>query len=301
LIVWGHTRRLSQLGIEVLHVHGIRPLTASRRLPVPVVFTNHSSGFLKRVAKGARQQRRMNDRMAHLCHVLAPSRELAEKTREVGFAGPVDYIPNGVDIAKFQSGPSDSQAEWQVPANTPVMLLARRLVEKNGVTVFANSLTHLTDLPWVAVFAGDGSERANVEQILARGGIADRCRLLGNVPNSKMLPIYRAADISVLPSFMEATSITGLESMATGLPLVGTNVGGIPELIQAGETGLLVPPGNPIALANALRSLLVDRELRFRMGQAGRQRAVNYFSWDSIAAQTVEIYARHLVPAKAAA
>ncbi len=290
-----------QLNIEVLHVHGIRPLAASRRLPVPVVFTNHSSGFLKRVAKGARQQRRISNRMTHLCHVLAPSRELADKSREVGFTGPVDYIPNGVDIAKFQSGPSECRSEWQVPVNTPVMLLARRLVEKNGVTVFAKALTHLADLPWVTVFAGDGSERASVEQILERGGIADRCRLLGNVPNSKMLPIYRATDISVLPSFMEATSITGLESMATALPLVGTNVGGIPELIRSDETGLLVPPGNPIALANALRSLLVDRDMRLRMGQAGRQRAVDHFSWDSIAAQTAEIYARYLAPAKAAA
>ena len=170
-----------------------------------------------------------------------------------------------------------------------VVLLARRLVEKNGVVVFADAVTRLKN-PARIVFAGDGAERRKVEQILRDGGCLDRCVFLGNVPNPDMPDIYRAADLSVLPSFMEATSITGLESMATGLPLVGTRVGGIPALINDEETGLLVNSHDPAALAVAMDRLIADSGLRAKMGQAARQRAADHFSWNRIAAQTVDVY-----------
>lgn len=298
---WMLNREIEKHGLEVIHVHGIRPLEATRGLSVPVVFTNHSSGFLKRIEAGESQRRRIGKRLTHLAHVLAPSRELAERTKDAGYAGPVDYIPNGVDVNKFLPGESACRGDWGVELDTPVLLLGRRLVEKNGVVVFAEALKHLSDLKWAAVFAGDGPERGRVESILEAGAVRDRCRLLGNVPNDLMSAVYRAADISILPSFMEATSITGLESMATALPLVGTNVGGIPELIRDGETGLLVESGDPVALAGAIRRLLVDASLRQRMGQAARERAEENFSWDSIAEQTVDVFRQHTLETRVAA
>jgi glycosyltransferase involved in cell wall biosynthesis len=292
---------IGRYGLDLLHVHGIRPLPASRDLGVPVVFTNHSSGFLKRVAAGPRQRRRIAHRLAHVDHVLAPSGELADCTAAVGFGGPVDFIPNGVDTQKFSPGKSRQRADWGVPAETPVMLLARRLVEKNGVIVFANALTRLKDLPWVAVFAGDGNQRTRIEATLAEHQLLHRCRMLGSVPNTLMPDLYRGADISVLPSFMEATSITGLESMATALPLVGSDVGGIPTLIDADQTGVLVPPGDADALAAALSGLLTDSQRRRRMGEAARRRAEACFSWRTIATQTAAVYESHLRSGKLAA
>jgi glycosyltransferase involved in cell wall biosynthesis len=287
--------------IEVFHVHGIRPLEATRGLSVPVLFTNHSSGFLKRVDRGPAHCRRIAKRMTHLSHVLAPSRELADRTRDAGFTGPVDYIPNGVDIHKFQPGESTLRSEWGIDDATPVLLLARRLVEKNGVVVFAQALTRIAHLDWAAVFAGDGQERGKVQAILEAGGVADRCRLLGNVPNRQMTQIYRAADISFLPSFMEATSITGLESMATALPLIGTRVGGIPDLIEHDRSGLLVAPGNPSELSTAIANLVVDREKRKSMGNMARRRAIELFSWDSIAQRTMQVYCKYTWQMEAAA
>jgi glycosyltransferase involved in cell wall biosynthesis len=108
--------------------------------------------------------------------------------------------------------------------------------------------------------------------------------------NENMPSIYRSADISVLPSFMEATSITGLESMACGLPLVGTRVGGILVLIDDEQTGLLVGPGDPAGLAKAIHRLAADTELRRTMGERARQRAAEQFSWDRIANETVAIF-----------
>jgi glycosyltransferase involved in cell wall biosynthesis len=180
--------------------------------------------------------------------------------------------------------------QWGIGSDETVVLLARRLVEKNGVTVFAEAVTKLQNKTSRIVFAGDGDECSNVQSILAAGDAGNQCIFLGNVPNTQMPDIYRAADISVLPSFMEATSITGLESMATGLPLVGTRVGGIPAIISHEETGLLVEPRDADALAAAMDRLIDDAALRSRLGNAARQQAVAKFSWEGIAARTVESY-----------
>nr|VFK22599.1 MAG: Glycosyltransferase involved in cell wall bisynthesis [Candidatus Kentron sp. MB]VFK28915.1 MAG: Glycosyltransferase involved in cell wall bisynthesis [Candidatus Kentron sp. MB]VFK74152.1 MAG: Glycosyltransferase involved in cell wall bisynthesis [Candidatus Kentron sp. MB] len=280
--------------LALLHVHGLRPLEASRRQSCPVIFTNHTSGYLARIEKGPRAQKAMRARMAHVAHVLAPSQELVEASRAVGYPGPVDFLSNGVDTGRFLPGDSRLRREWGMGNDEQVaLLLARRLVEKNGVTVYAEAVGALRGLPVRLVFAGDGPERAAVERRLQANGMLEKARFLGNVDNRQMPDIYGAVDISVLPSRREATSITGLESMASGLPLVGTRVGGIPYLIEEGKTGLMVPPDDPEALGAALRSLVTDAETRRAMGQAARQRAVARFDWRRIAESTLDIYRRY--------
>lgn len=282
---------MSKQKLDVLHVHGMRPLEATRGLDVPVLFTNHTSGFLKRLEKGPKHIRRAGSQLKHIAHVLAPSQQLVDATREVGYDKEVDFIPNGVDTNRFTPGHSNERLAWGVKEDETVILLGRRLVEKNGVVVFADAVTKINTPKTKFVFAGDGPERNKVESILKKGNRFEQSIFLGNVPNTKMPDLYRAADISVLPSFMEATSITGLESMSTGLPLVGTRVGGIPTLIDEGKTGLLVEPGNPTALAESITQLIEDKSLRKSMGDAARQRAIQKFSWDHIAAATTLVYA----------
>ncbi|MFQ5957855.1 MAG: glycosyltransferase family 4 protein [Alphaproteobacteria bacterium] len=287
-------RFLQRQPLDIVHVHGLRPLEATQGLKVPVVFTNHTSGFLRRIGKGESERKRLASRLAHIRHVLAPSTELCTATRSVGYDGPVDFIPNGVDIARFTPGPSPLRAQWSIQDDEVVVLLARRLVEKNGVTVFAEAAGFLERLPLRLVFAGDGPERAKVENILRHSGMFDRAVFLNTVPNAEMPDVYRAADIAVLPSFIEATTITGLESMACGVPLVGTAVGGIPALLDHGVTGLLVPPGAPEAIGAAIRALAEDAERRRAMGQKARERVVERFSWGRIAAATAAIYRRYV-------
>ena len=283
--------------LDVLHVHGMRPLEATRALNVPVLFTNHTSGFLKRLEKGKRAKQRAGKMLTHIAHVLAPSEELVEATRTVGYMGDVDFIPNGVDTNRFQPGPPSERIHLNLREDETVVLLARRLVEKNGVVVFAEAITKMDNPNTRFLFAGDGPEREKVKSILKKGNCLEKAIFLGNVPNDRMAALYRAADISVLPSFMEATSITGLESMATGLPLVGTRVGGIPTLVQHEKTGLLVEPGSPDELATAISKLLENPSLRTKMGQAARERAIHHFSWDHLATATALVYGKHCQPA----
>ena len=93
------------------------------------------------------------------------------------------------------------------------------------------------------------------------------------------------------PSLYEPLGIVNLEAMACGTAVVGTRVGGIPEVVADGETGLLVPPDDPAALAAALNALIRDPARAAAMGAAGRERAATEFGWDAIAAQTADLYA----------
>ncbi len=278
---------------DVIHVHGMKPLAATKFIRnIPVVFTNHTSGFLKRLAGSATRRARTAKQLSHVATVIAPSRELLAATRTIGYTGPAHYVANGVDTEKFSlhaDARERARRAWNVSSDETVVLLARRLVEKNGVSDFARACRMLSDSRFRIVIAGDGSERVAMGRIFAELDIAERVHFLGSVPNADMPEIYSGADLAVLPSLMEATSIAGLEAMACGLSLVGTNVGGIPDLISDGITGFLAPANSPDALGAAIRKLVEAPERRQAFGDAARQKAVSEFSWLRIAERTREI------------
>jgi len=283
-------RNLKIEDYDLVHVHGVRPLAAVKNLGLPVVFTNHSSGFLARQSAGLVRKFRTRLLLRGIDLLLGPSDELVKSARVFGYNGPAKMIANGVDASRFNSGPSSKRSEWGIAADDIVIVLARRLVPKNGVVYFARAITLLHSQKTKIVIAGDGVDRKEMERILTDAGRQDQCLFLGGIPNRDMLDIYRAADIAVLPSLAEATSIAGLEAMACGLPLVGTSVGGIPAIIADGQSGIIVPPRNPDALAEALRRLISDRSMRLSMGEYARRRVDEEFSWPRIAKQTLEAY-----------
>lgn len=275
---------------EIVHVHGLKPLRAALGLGLPLVFSNHTSGFLVTAAAGGARLQRTMKLLNRVDFLIAPSEELAEAPRRAGLARPSVYIPNGVDVHRFTPGEANKlRREWGLAAPGVAVLAARRLVQKNGVLVLAEAAVRLRDTACRFIFAGDGPERARVESVLAHASMAGRAVFLGSVPNEAMPGVYRASDLCVLPSLLEATSLAGLEAMASGKAVVGSRVGGIPAIIEDGANGLLVPPGDPIALAAAIRRLAADAGLRDRMGAAGRRRAEQEFAWETIAARTATI------------
>jgi glycosyltransferase involved in cell wall biosynthesis len=148
------------------------------------------------------------------------------------------------------------------------------------------------DVQFLIVGGGFPEERARFESMLAVEGQRHDVFFTGNVPNTAMPRFYALATIATLPSLMEATSISGLEAMSSGLPLVGTNVGGIPEIIDDGVSGLLVEPRRPDQLAAAYLRLLGDADLRTRLGAGARARVEREFAWPAISARTVAVYER---------
>jgi glycosyltransferase involved in cell wall biosynthesis len=131
------------------------------------------------------------------------------------------------------------------------------------------------------VVAGDGPLRADVPQAL------------GFVPPDELAPLYARAAVVACPSHREGFGVACLEAMAHSRPVVASAVGGLLDLVVDGETGIHVPPGDVPALRAALERLLGDRELRLRMGEAGRRRAAERFSWGAVTRETVDLYARY--------
>jgi alpha-maltose-1-phosphate synthase len=115
--------------------------------------------------------------------------------------------------------------------------------------------------------------------------------LSGMLAKREVIQLLTHATVFVCPSLYEPLGIVNLEAMACGTAVVGSRVGGVPEVVADGETGLLVPPGDPAALASAINVLLADEHRAAQMGRLGRARAEAEFGWASIAAQTVALYA----------
>jgi glycosyltransferase involved in cell wall biosynthesis len=317
-IRWGYKRTLERIAaqsrsVPVMHAHELfAPSYFSSISTLPLVWTNHSSMFLNALHDTDLSDRLSRDvRLAD--RVTAPSMELLGKTIGLGYPPErATYVPNGVDIERFQ--PRTGQRPQVVEGfdgiseldDLLVVLVARRFTPKNGIHVFLDALEMLevADQKQLCVlFAGNSNAKTAsagsyapdmVERIRGLNGVV-RCHLLGNVPNDAMPLLYRSSDVCVLPSLLEATSITGLEAMASGLPIIGSETGGIPEIVVDGETGLLTETGSAAGLAGKLVYYLRNRGETLRMGIAARKRAEAEFSWDRIGALFEQVYDSALI------
>ena len=136
-----------------------------------------------------------------------------------------------------------------------------------------------------------------IDRILDSNGIRKQVNLPGHIEWSQLVELYASCDIFAKPSYYETFCIAAVEAMAFAKPVVGARGTALPEVVEDGKTGLLVPPGDDKALADALLKLLKDEELARRMGEAGRQKALKHYQADSVARKTLEFYedvvARH--------
>ena len=214
-------------------------------------------------------------RLASLAdRIVAISESLRRFTVEqVGVpAAKVETIHYGLDEppAPWGSNPPDD-----VPANARIVLSTSRLARQKGIDVAVRALSLLPE-DVVLVVLGEGPERAQLE--------APRVHLPGRVPD--VAAWLRRASVYVQPSRWEGFGLGVLEAMISGLPVVATNVSSLPELVADGETGVLVPPDDPAALAAAIERALASPH----MGAAGRERALREFSVEKMADRTAALY-----------
>ena len=186
-------------------------------------------------------------------------------------------------------------ADLQVPTDVPSVVLSGQVVEIKGIWEYIEAARMLTaagvGATWVVLgedLLGKGETRRKAEEMVRAAGMADRFRFLGfrrDAPT--LIPLF---DIAAVPSHQEPLGNASLEAMAGGLPVVGSRVGGIPEMVVDGQTGFLVPPRDANALAAALGRLIQDPATRARFGKAGRDRAASVFSVPVHALRMQEIY-----------
>ncbi|MCS7306650.1 MAG: glycosyltransferase [Thermoguttaceae bacterium] len=189
-------------------------------------------------------------------------------------------IPNGVDTQRFRPRPKNLPLATQlgIPAEVPVVGIVAALRPEKNHELFLAAARRVSQTRPQTLFliVGDGQRRADLEQLAASLGLADRVRFTGT--RSDIPEVLSLLDVFVLCSHMEANPLSILEAMASGKPVVATSVGSIPEHLQDGKTGFLVPPGNVHRLADRILWLLDHPAQASQMGQLARQHVLCHAS-----------------------
>jgi glycosyltransferase involved in cell wall biosynthesis len=207
--------------------------------------------------------------------VCTPTRTAAGLLRALGYRRPIAVISNGIDTDRFTPAADRCAARRALGLpDRPIILYTGRLDPEKDIRTWLRAAARAVyGREAHLVIGGEGTERANLERLAAELGLADRATFPGYLPAERLPLLYRAADIYCMTSAVELQSISTLEAMASGLPVVAADAGALPELVTAGETGYLAPAGDVDAFAAALRRLLGDPAAAQAMGRAGRARA----------------------------
>jgi glycosyltransferase involved in cell wall biosynthesis len=282
-------RRLPQLAREqnydLYHYYFGLPTGLLRFVPGPhrdrpyVVSLRGSDvpGYDQRLATYHRVMMPITRRIWHnAAHVVANSDGLRRLALASLPQQTIDVIRNGVDVPASPERPNRTQDPVRI-------LIVSRLIDRKGINVLLQAFARLNGTEVSLDIAGDGPARQRLEDMARTCGVADRVRFHGFTARSALESLYRQSDIFVLTSLAESCSMALLEAMAAGLPVVATDVGGNPELVEHGANGLLVRPDDVDDLASAIGALLQDPARRRRFGATSRERAIHSHSWRSVA------------------
>lgn len=306
---WGLYRRLLGLAqaqrfdlIEGTET-GTLFFSGQRRRRMPTIIRLHGDRYIFNkysgvpLSLGVRLTRRMTlSALRRADGVTAPSRFLAQDfSSALGWSPEhIQVVPNPVSPALLEHmGPIQTDA-LRAPA---LVLYAGRLEHCKGVLPLLRSVravaAEFPDLRYVLAGSAHPSISVQqVQQLLDQQQIRAHVELLGHVPWSQLCELYRRATLFVMPSLYESFGISIIEAMAFGVPVLATTAGGIPEVVEHGVTGILVPPNDPEALAEETARLLRSPDLRRRLAQAGRERVLALFSVERVAEQMLAAYQR---------
>jgi glycosyltransferase involved in cell wall biosynthesis len=272
---------LRQSNVDRLHAHFAHGSTyvamlASKLTGLPFSFSAHARDIYSNDSP-----RLLGEKIAAADFVATCTRANQQYLQDLApiHGDKINLAYHGVDLEKFSFAAAPSDGDM------PVILSVGRLVEKKGFSdlLKACRLLKRREVTFRCVIVGDGPLRANLERRIAALGLGDVVSLLGACSQEELVEHYRQATVLALPcKVLENGDRDGIpnvlvEAMACGVPIVSTGVSGIPELVDSGETGLLVPPGNTTELAAAIELLLHDRDLRERLAARARATVVERF------------------------
>ncbi|HHY95474.1 MAG TPA: glycosyltransferase family 4 protein [Firmicutes bacterium] len=281
---------LRQAGYDIVHTHtskaGFVGRLAAWRAGVPViVHTAHGFAFHEASSPAAVRFFASLERMAaKWCHCVVTVSEFhRDWALRLGIGGPsrVIAIPNGIPEARVASRRSREavRSEWGVPNGAKVILAIGRLAKQKGLEYLLLALPQVlqrTDVALRVVIAGEGSLRSDLENMSRRLQIESQVSFLGL--QEGVGDLLNAADFVVLPSLREGLSIALLEAMAAGKPIITTSIGSNMEVTRNGEAALLVPPGDPAALTNAVCHLLEHPDVARLLAERARERYLCHYT-----------------------
>jgi alpha-maltose-1-phosphate synthase len=229
----------------------------------------------------------------HADKVIAVSAEMKEDVMRTYHLHPdkVAVIHNGIDLEQYQPATSRSYLDRQ-EIDFPYILFVGRISRQKGILQLIEAMPFLRDLDLKLVLCASSPDTPELEAEV-------REKVTGNpgirwinemVAKENVIQLYSHAQAFVCPSIYEPFGIINLEAMACRAPVIASRVGGIKEVVVDGETGVLVTPDKPAELAEAIRRVVTNPDLMSKFKEKGRIRVENYFSWDSIAKRTIELY-----------
>jgi len=273
--------RLQEAGISHVHAHfaGMAARTAfwiARFFPITFSFTAHANDVF-----APRDFEIGLDKLVGAAHVVVTETDYSEKFLRERFperAGRIHRIYNGLNLAEFRRATLSS--------GPPLIVAIGRLIAKKGFASLTRACALLVErgISFRCEIFGEGPLENQLRSQIAGLGLQDRIQLVGARPQHEIREHLAAACVFAMPSVPEAGGgmdnlpTVIMEAMATGLPVVATRIGGIPEMVVDQETGFLVQPDDAVALSGAIEKVINDRSLRQRLGQAGCQRAQVLFS-----------------------
>jgi glycosyltransferase involved in cell wall biosynthesis len=227
----------------------------------------------------------------------------------VSHQGNIDIIPCGTDIRHF--GSVDRQAAREALGIDPqakVVLYVGRFDPRKGIETLVRAVRESKfygDKDLKLIIGGgstpgnsDGRERDRIEGIVNELGMSKFISLPGRLSREVLPTYYGAADVCVVPSHYEPFGLVAVEAMASGTPVIASDVGGLQFTIVNENTGLLVPPQDVVAFSNAIDRILGNPQWRTQLGQSGNRRVMSKFSWDGVASQLDALYTQLLQPVK---
>lgn len=266
--------------IEFLHCQGFLSsflgYSLSKFTKVPYIVTvqrlEKSKGFLRKLVY----------KNAKVC--IAASLAIKKYFEEIG-AKNIEIIPNGIDLKRFENLDRQNCRQKLGLKDEFVIMTVARLEKVKGIEYLIKAISR-SDLPrrsdLLILIVGDGSERRNLENLAEKLGLREKVKFLGQIFNEKIPEYLAAADCFVLPSLKEGFGIAILEAQAAGLPVIGTRVGGIKELVEDGKTGILVEPKNPEAITKAIQGIYSSRKFT--------KADLEKYDWQNIAEKVYKIY-----------
>ena len=289
--------RLKKAQISHLHVHfaGLASRTAwwiKRLFGVTYSFTGHANDIF---CPKPDQRVGLRDLIREASLVVVVSDFGANMLRH-GFpesAQKIHRVYNGLDLSVFKSA---------TPGVSPVRLLSiGRLIEKKGFKFLIEScrLLRSSGLPFVCQIVGEGPEHDRLEELIQEYQLSESVRLLGPLPQTDLVEILAQSSIFVFPAVHDSSGDTDnlptvlIEAMASSLPIVATEVAGIPEIVQHNENGLIVPEKDPVRLADAIRVMAGDEALAERFGRASRRIAEEKFALSNTVGQLKSLFTRY--------
>lgn len=290
---WKFSRVVRQYRPDIVHAHdphalamAAMALSFGASAPVPSLVASRRVDF----HLGGNSFSRWKYQQVH--RFIAASGAIKQILVEDGIdADRVEVVHDGIDVGKVQRLPAlDIHSEFWLPRGVPVIANVGALVGHKGQRFLLDALPIvMQEVPDVhLVILGEGELRPALERQVKDLGIEKRVRMPGF--REDVLQLVKSADLFVMSSVTEGLGSAVLDAMAMGLAVVGTRAGGIPEAVVHGESGLLVPPGEPGPLAAAIARLLEDEPLRKKYGAAGAQRVAAHFGVDKLVDGTIGVY-----------